>query len=61
MVVVMVPWKPDILSLTNEREMKRRNVIEPLGAHIRSFERADLIRSLFEVSESDFDLETASH
>ena len=35
-----LPWNPEVFSLTNEREAKRRNVKEPLGAHVRSFERA---------------------
>ena len=40
-----LPWNPEVLSLTNEREAKRRNAREPLGAHVNSFERADPIRS----------------
>ena len=35
-----LPWDPEVFSLTNEREAKRRNAREPLGAHVRSFERA---------------------
>ena len=55
---------PRVFSLTNEPEakrlVKRRNARERLGAHIRSFERTDPIRSRYWglVSESDFRSET---
>ena len=29
-----LPWDPEVFSLTNEREAKRRNAREPLGAHV---------------------------
>ena len=43
----IIPWNPEVSSLTNEREAKRRNTREALGAHLRFFERADPIRSRY--------------
>ena len=30
-------WNPEVFSLKNDREAKRRNAREPLGTHVRSF------------------------
>ena len=43
----IVLWYPEVFSLMNEHVAKRRNTREPLGAHVRSFERADPIRSRY--------------
>ena len=44
-----VPWNREVFSLAKQREamrlVKRRNAREPLGVHVRSFERADPITS----------------
>ena len=42
---VIVPRNPEVSLLTNGREAKRLNTREPLGAHVRSFERADSMRN----------------
>ena len=44
---LVVAWKPEVFSHEREAKIlvKRRNAREPLGAHVRSFERANPIRS----------------
>ena len=45
-----LPWNPEVFSLMNEREVKpeaKLNTREPLGAHVRSFERTDPLRSCY--------------
>ena len=32
-------WNPEVFSLTQQHDAKRRNVREPLDAHVRSFQR----------------------
>ena len=56
LAVGTLPWNPEVFLLMNEREAKRQNTREPLGAHIISFEHVDPMRSCFEVSESKYDL-----
>ena len=56
-MVLLSTLVPEVFSLSEAPKARRSgeskpNAREPLGAHVRFYERADPIRSCFEVSES---------